>query len=102
MNFNINKLEVTLPKLLNMLREAASTIKKEKLVLCTGETKKKRKSKKSLKKGKGKGRPGKAKVAKKDPTKDKGQCFHFGKDGHWKRNCKEYLVERRNRSLGKL
>ena len=82
MNFNMNKLEVTLPELLNMLREVESTIKKEKPVLYTSETRKKRKTERSLKKGKGKGRLGKAKVAKKDPTKDKGQCFHCGKDGH--------------------
>ena len=68
MNFNINKLEVTLPELLNILRGAESTIKKEKLVLNTGKTKKKRKAEKSLKKGEGKGRLGKVKVAKKDPT----------------------------------
>ncbi|CAL9131960.1 unnamed protein product [Musa acuminata var. zebrina] len=42
---------------------------------------------KSLKKGKG--RSDKANVAKKDPTKDKGQCFHYGKNGHWKRNNKK-------------
>ena len=94
MNFNMNKLEVTLPELLNMLREVESTIKKEKLVFYTGETRKKRKAERSLKKGKDKGRPGKAKVAKKDPAKDKGQCFHYGKDGQWKRNYKEYLAER--------
>ncbi|RRT48929.1 hypothetical protein B296_00013866 [Ensete ventricosum] len=64
--------EVTLPKLLNTLREAESTIKKEKLVLYIGETKKKRKDSKILKKGKGKERSGKTKVAKKDPAKDKG------------------------------
>ena len=77
-----------------MLREVESTIKKEKSVLYTSETRKKRKAEKSLKKGKRKGRPGKAKVAKKDPAKDKGQCFHRGKDEHWKRNYKEYLAER--------
>ena len=71
-----------------MLREVESTIKKEKPVLYTGETRKKRKAKRSPKKGKGKGRPGKAKVAKKDPAKDKDQYFHYGKDRHWKRNCK--------------
>ena len=99
MNFNINKLEVTLPELLNMLREAESTIKKEKPVLYTGETRKKWKAERSLKKGKGKGRLGKTKVTKKDPAKDKGQCFHFGKDGHWKRNYKEYLAEKVKQKL---
>ena len=72
MNFNMNKLEMTFPKLLNMLREAESTIKKEKSVLYTGETKKKRKAEKYLKKGKGKGKSGKANVVKKDQAKDKG------------------------------
>ena len=90
---------MTLPKLLNILREAKSTIKKEKLVLYIGETKKKRKTEKSFKKGKGKGRLGKAKVTKRDPTKDKGPCFHYDKDGHWKRNYKEYLTERAKQKL---
>ncbi|RWW20696.1 hypothetical protein GW17_00015177, partial [Ensete ventricosum] len=70
-NFNINKFEVTLPKLLNILKEAESTIKKEKPVLHFGETKKKKKASKTLKKGKGKGRPNKTMVAKKNPGKDK-------------------------------
>ena len=72
-NFNINKLELTLPELLNMLREAKSTtIKKEKLILNAGKTKKKRKVEKSLKKGKSKGRSSKAKVTENDLAKDKG------------------------------
>ena len=44
MNFNMNKLEVTLPELLNMLREVESTIKKKNPVLYTSETRKKRKT----------------------------------------------------------
>ena len=24
-------------------------------------------------------------------TSSKGICFHYGQDGHWKRNCKAYL-----------
>ncbi|RWW49504.1 hypothetical protein BHE74_00044316, partial [Ensete ventricosum] len=88
------KFEVTLPELLNMLREAESAIKKEKPVLYIGETKKKRKASKIFMKGKGKERPGKVKVAKRDPTKDKGQCFHYGHDGQWKRNSKDYLADK--------
>ncbi|RWV92776.1 hypothetical protein GW17_00044815 [Ensete ventricosum] len=70
MNFNMSKFEVTLPKLLNMLREADIAIKKEKPILYIGETKKKRKASKTIKKGKGKERLGKAKVVKKYLTKD--------------------------------
>jgi hypothetical protein len=25
-------------------------------------------------------------------TKDKGTCHHYGKEEHWRRNCKEYLA----------
>ena len=96
----MNKLEMTFPKLLNMLREAESTIKKEKLVLYSGKTRKKRKVGKSLKKGKSKDKPGKANIAKKDLTKDKDHYFHYSKDGHWKRNCKEYIAEKVKQKLG--
>ncbi|RRT60902.1 hypothetical protein B296_00012629 [Ensete ventricosum] len=59
-----------------------SRITVAKLVLYIGKTKKKRKANKILKNGKGKERPSKTNVAKKDLAKDKGQCFHYGKDGH--------------------
>ncbi|RWV82992.1 hypothetical protein GW17_00055464, partial [Ensete ventricosum] len=49
-----------------MLRDAKSTIKKEKSVLYIGKTKKKMKTEKSLKKDKDKDKLGKAKVAKKN------------------------------------
>ncbi|RRT35584.1 hypothetical protein B296_00048541 [Ensete ventricosum] len=71
MNFNMSKFEVTLPELLNILREAESAFKKEKPALYIGETKKKKASK-TLKKDKGKERLGKTNVAKKYPGKDKG------------------------------
>ena len=102
MNFNMKKLEVTLPKLLNILREVESTIKKEKSVLYIGETRKKKKAEKSLKKGKDKGRPGKAKVAKKDPAKDKGQCFHMVKMSTGRGTAKSTLQKGRNKCLMKL
>ncbi|RRT61718.1 hypothetical protein B296_00020000 [Ensete ventricosum] len=100
MNFNMSKFEVTLLELLNMLKEAKSVIKKEKPVLYIGETKKKRKTNKTLKKGKGNEKLGRTKVAKKDLTKDKGRCFHYGKDGHWKRNYKDYLTDKAKHKLG--
>ncbi|RRT77132.1 hypothetical protein B296_00002276 [Ensete ventricosum] len=90
-------LEVTLPDLLNILKEAKGTIKKEKSVFYADEIRNKRKVEKSLKKGKGKGKgkgkSKKSKVTKKDPRKGKGQCY-YGKNEHYKSNYKEYLVEK--------
>ena len=34
--------------------------------------------------------------------KPKGKCFHCGIDGHWKRNCKKYLEELKQKKKGKL
>ncbi|RRT85995.1 hypothetical protein B296_00001293 [Ensete ventricosum] len=80
------KFEMTLLKLLNTLREVESTIKKEKPILYASETNTKRKANKTVKKGMCKGKLGKKKIAKKHPTKDKGQCFHYSKDGYRRRN----------------
>ena len=101
MNFNMNKLEVTLLALLNILREAESTIKKEKPVLYSGESRKKMNTEKFLKKGKGKS--GKVKFAKKDPTKDKCQYFPtMVKTSTEREITKSTLQRRKNRSLKKL
>ncbi|KAJ8459595.1 hypothetical protein OPV22_032521 [Ensete ventricosum] len=83
-----------------MLREFESAIKKENPIFYIDETKKKRKAIKTHKKGKGKERSGKIKVAKKYSKKDKGQCFHYDQDGHCKRNCKDYLIDKAKHKLG--
>ena len=36
----------------------------------------------------------------KDGLKAKGDCFHCGKNGHWKRNCKEYLASLKDKEGG--
>ena len=78
----MNKIDVTLAELLNMLKTAEGTLQKEKPnVLMIGKTNK-RKSGQALKKGKNK-RPMKTKQAEQeDKAKAKGQCFHCKKEGH--------------------
>ena len=33
--------------------------------------------------------------------KPKGKCFHYGVEGHWKRNCNKYLSELKDKKKGK-
>ncbi|GAV90310.1 hypothetical protein CFOL_v3_33719, partial [Cephalotus follicularis] len=92
MNFHINKIEVTLPELINMLKTAEGTFKKAKApVLLVGESSKGKKGKKNLKKT-SKSLQVKGGVRKALITEKKGTCFHCGKDGQWKKNCKVYLA----------
>ena len=32
---------------------------------------------------------------------DKGKCFHYNVDGHWKHNCSKYFVEKKKEKEGK-
>ncbi|XP_073031295.1 uncharacterized protein [Primulina eburnea] len=104
-NFNMNKLEATLEELVNMLTNYEATVKKEKHVLLVGfsyDTKKgapnkgkKRsaspKKKKPNKKPYKKANPGPTK-----PDKSEHVCFHCKNPGHWRRNCEEYLAQKRS------
>ncbi|KAL8101444.1 hypothetical protein AgCh_033368 [Apium graveolens] len=92
-NFHMNKLDVSLPELHNMLKTGESNFPpKKSFVLLIGEgsnpTKRKRNPSKKKKVGEKTPVPPKAE----DP-KSKVVCFHCNKVGHWKRNCKVYLAE---------
>ncbi|XP_075640381.1 uncharacterized protein LOC142612146 [Castanea sativa] len=99
----MNKMVVTLLELLNMLKAAEDLIKKENTTVMLAE-----KSDSSLKlkpKGKNFKRKGSQSFNKaqgdkvnKDTEKKKakGNCFHYGKPGHWKRNCRHYLASLKN------
>ena len=80
-NFNMNKIQASLPQLLNMLTTAEGNLQKEKPeVLFVGGTNKKRKVAFASKRGKGK-KQVKATSTKKDGN-DKGTCFQCGVKGH--------------------
>lgn len=92
-NFHMNKMNVSLAELHNMLKTAESNFPSKKssvLLIGEGSTSKKRK-RTFPKKKKGGEKPNPSK-AKEDP-KSKHVCFHCNKVGHWKRNCKIYLAE---------
>uniref|UniRef100_A0A5B6Z3G1 Gag/pol protein n=1 Tax=Davidia involucrata TaxID=16924 RepID=A0A5B6Z3G1_DAVIN len=98
MNFNMNKMAATLPELVNMLTTAEGTIKKTKGSAFVVEAFTSKSKFKGKKKWKGKKPQLKAKGGiKKDKTtaNDKGKCFHYGRDAHWKRNCREYLTSKK-------
>ena len=89
MNFHMNKLHCSKSDLHNMLCTAHATMKgmnTDTVLLASSKSKKKRKNKKvSEMKPTGGVTKTKGKVA------SKGKRFHCNKEGHWKRNCTEYL-----------
>ncbi|KAL8155059.1 hypothetical protein AgCh_000444 [Apium graveolens] len=91
--FHMNKLDVSLPELHNMLKTAESNFPPKKssvLLIGEGSNPKKRKRNPSKKKKVGEKTPVPPKAE--DP-KSKVVYFHCNKVGHWKRNCKVYLAE---------
>ena len=86
----MNKLNISLPELLNMLKIAENYFKGEKAQILRVD----KISKKKAKKGSKKKLNPKTSISKKKVKKvsAKGTCYPYGKEGHWKRNCKEYLA----------
>ena len=80
LNYRINDKESSIPKLINLLKIVEPTLKNEgKIVMLVNSSSSKNRKKRKITKKKG----GEAKE-----TSSKGTCFHYGKEGHWKRNCK--------------
>ncbi|KAK8609939.1 hypothetical protein V6N13_093349 [Hibiscus sabdariffa] len=95
LNFNMNEINKTLPQLLGMLRTAENNMKKggSKSVLMVRKVKVKGK-KVAKSKGIGKTKPkGKEALKPKGGVSKDGKCFHYGKPGHWRRNCPIYLED---------
>ena len=95
----MNKLNINLPELLNMLKIAESHFKGEKAQVLHVDKISKKKAKKSSKK---KMNP-KAGISKKKVKKvfAKNTCYHCGKEGYWKRNCKKLLATIKSVNIAK-
>ncbi|CAA0818698.1 Unknown protein, partial [Striga hermonthica] len=93
-NFNMHKMKTSLHELVSMLKTAKSTIKKDKPVLLVGSSSKsKRNGKRKVpNKPNKKAKNNKGKNKEKVNSQSSHECYHCGKTGHWKRNCKEYLA----------
>ncbi|KAI9074630.1 hypothetical protein K1719_043471 [Acacia pycnantha] len=78
MDYNMNNMEESISELHGMLKTVEHNIKKKPITVLLVQ--------------KGRGIKPKAKKAK--PLKD-GVCFFYNELGHWKRNCKLYIEDRK-------
>src|SRR5215216_6296322 len=102
MNYNVQGMTKTIPKLFVMLKSTKVEFKKEHQVLMVNKTT-------SFKK-KGKGQKGNFKKSKqvaapmkkpKARPKPETECFYCKGNGHWKQNCPEYLAYNKDGKLNK-
>ena len=102
----MNKLDCTIPELVNMLVTMEGTLKSSKGTVPTVEqtsSKKKstwKKKNKSIKKQKNESKP-KKNVPKK--AEAKGKYFHYDAEDHWRKNCPLYLesLKTKNDEIGR-
>ena len=95
LNNRMDDKETTIPELINLLTTVEPTLMKEgKTVMLVNSfsSRKGSKNKRKIKITKKKGGVANKKVKE---TSSKGACFHYGKEGHWKRNCKVYMESKK-------
>src|SRR6266536_3387448 len=100
MNYNMSGMEKAPEEVLAMLKTAEGGLRKNRkqllLVNKTASFKKKGKPKK----GKGAGKTG-SQSNSKGGAKNETECFYCKGTGHWKRNCKKYLEDKKSGKTGK-
>ena len=95
LNYRMNDKETTILELINRLKTVEPTLVKEgKTVMLVNSSSSKKGSKNKRKRKITKQKGGAAKKKVKE-TSSKGTCFHCGKEGHWKRNCKAYMESKK-------
>ena len=98
LNYNMQGMTKSLSELFAMLKTAEVEIKKEHTVLMVNKTVDFKKSRKKAKGKKGKPRKDGKSVAgppKAPKLKPGVTCFYCKGDGHWKRNCRKYLEDKK-------
>ena len=95
LNYMMNDKETSIPELINLLKTVEPTLIKEgKTVMLVNSYSSKKGSKNNKKRKISKQKGGAAKKKVKE-TFLKGKCFHYGKEDHWKRNCKAYMESKK-------
>ena len=95
LNYRMNDKETTILELINLLKTVEPTLIKEgKTVTLVNSPSSKKGSKNKNKRKITKKKGGAIKKMVKE-TSSKGACFHCGKEGHWKRNCKAYMESKK-------
>ena len=91
LNYRMNDKESSILEQTNLLKTIEPTLKKEgKTVMLMNSFGSRNKKKRKITKQKG----GAAKKKTKEMSL-KGTCFHYGKEGHWKKNSKAYLESKK-------
>ena len=96
----MNDKETSIHELINLLKTIEPTLKKESKTMMLVDSFGSKKSYKNKKKRKiTKQKEGATKKKAKE-TSSKGTCFHCGKKGHWKGNCKAYMESKKKVAYG--
>ena len=91
----MNDKESSIPELIKLLKIVEPTMKKKgKIVMLVDSSSSKTSSKNNKKRKITKQKGGAAKKKAKGMS-SMGTCFHYGKEGHWKKICKAYLESKK-------